>query len=73
MDTTDVQRFERHLSELENYVLALDKQIGKLNSKERIIAEDTHCLIQFFSHLCDCLGVKRKKKEGLQQEIKQLY
>ena len=30
MDTTDAERLERRLSELENYVLALERQIKKL-------------------------------------------
>ena len=62
MDTTDAERLERHISELENYVLALERQINKLNSEERIIVEDIHCLIQFFAQLCECCGVKHANK-----------
>ena len=43
----DIEKLERHLSELENYVLALERQISQLNSEERIIVQDAHCLIQF--------------------------
>ena len=49
MDRTDAERLERLISELENYVLASERQINKLNSEERIIVEDAHCLIQFFT------------------------
>ena len=62
MDTTGAERLERCISELENYVLALERQINKLNSEERIIVEDAHCLIQFFARLCECCGVKHVNK-----------
>jgi len=62
MDTTDAERLERRISELENYVLALERQINKLNSEECIIVEDAHCLIQFFSRLCECCSVKNANK-----------
>ena len=65
MDTTDAERLERRISELENYVLALERQINKLNSEERIIVEDAHCLIQFFARLCDCCGVKHTINAGV--------
>ena len=56
MDTTDTERLERRLSELENYVLVLEWQISKLNSEERILVEDAHCLIQFF-YVCVSVAV----------------
>ena len=42
MDMTDAERLERRLSKLENYVLALERQINKLNSEEPIIVADAH-------------------------------
>ena len=54
----DVENLERRLSELENYVLALERQINKFNSEDRIIVQDAHCLIQFFSRVCECCGIK---------------
>ena len=62
MDTMDAERLERRLNELENYMLDLERQINKLNSEERIIVEDAHCLIQLFARLCECCGVKRANK-----------
>ena len=58
----DVEKLERRLSELENYVLALERQISQLNSEERIIVQDAHCLIQFFARVCDCCGIKHAHK-----------
>ena len=62
MDTIDAEQLERRISELENYVLAWERQINKLNSEERIFVEDAHCLIQFFSRLCECCSVKHANK-----------
>ena len=58
MDTLDAERLERRISELENYVLSFERQVHKLNSEERIIVEDAHCLNRFFSKLCERCGVK---------------
>ena len=60
MDTLDAERLERKISELENYVLSLEQQVHKLNSKEQIIVEDT---VSFnFLQDCECCGVKHTYK-----------
>ena len=58
----DIEHLERRLRELENYVLALERQIHKLNSEDRIIVQDAHCLIQFFPRVYECCGNKNAHK-----------
>ena len=48
MGTLDAERFERRIIELENDILVVKRQINKLNSEERIIVKDAHCIIHFF-------------------------
>ena len=51
---------QRRLDDLEHYVLKLERQIVKLNSAERVIVEDVHCLIRFFQQVCTCCVNKEK-------------
>ena len=54
----DIVHLERRLSDLEDYVLNLERQIQRLNSSDSVLLEDAHCIIRFFAKLCACCGIK---------------
>ena len=62
MDETDAERLERSISELENYMLALERLAKKMDSDDRLIVGDALCLIRFFPRLCECCGGKHEYK-----------
>ena len=57
-----LHKLERRLSELENYVLALENRRRLYSEEDQNLIEDVHCLIQFFSKFCDCFGKKNENK-----------
>ena len=65
MDTLNAEKLERRISDLETYVLALERPIDKLKSEERVIIEHTHCLIQFFAKVS---SVTKSAKRTLQKK-----
>ena len=64
METTPspstMEIIQKRLDDLEHYVLTLERKIVKLNSSDRVIVEDVHCLIRFFKHVCKCCTDKEK-------------
>ena len=51
---------QQQLDDLQHYMLTSEQKFVKLNSADRVILEDVHCLIRFFQHVCTCC-VERQK------------
>ena len=52
----DIEQLERHLSDLEDYMLNLESKINRPNSSDSVL-KDHACFIHFISKLCACCGI----------------